>query len=86
VIEHCHDWDGDAYEIDEPAAERLSADHPVAASLLLHSIFKWIMVTRISSNLGILRIQMPFHLPAPRSTPRSPKRWSSVPHPSWRSC
>jgi hypothetical protein len=38
VIEHCHDWDGDAYEIVEPAAERLSADHPVAASLLLRSM------------------------------------------------
>jgi hypothetical protein len=38
VIEHCHDWDGDAYEIYEPAAERLSADHPVSASLLLRSM------------------------------------------------
>jgi hypothetical protein len=38
VIEHCHDWDGDAYEIYEPAAERLSADHPVAASLLLRAM------------------------------------------------
>ena len=38
VIEHCHDWDGEAYEIVEPAAERLSAAHPVAASLLLRSM------------------------------------------------
>lgn len=38
VIEHCHDWDGDAYEIYEPAAERLSVDHPVAASLLLRAM------------------------------------------------
>lgn len=38
VIEHCHDWDGDAYEIYEPAAESLSAEHPVAASLLLRSM------------------------------------------------
>jgi hypothetical protein len=38
VIEHCHDWDGDAYEIYEPAAERLSTDHPVAAILLLRSM------------------------------------------------
>ena len=38
VIEHCHDWDGDADEIHEPAAERFSADHPVAASLLLRSM------------------------------------------------
>ncbi len=38
VIEHMEDWDGDAYEIYGPAAERLSADHPVAASLLLRSM------------------------------------------------
>jgi hypothetical protein len=38
VIEHCQDWDGDAYEIYEPAAERLSGDHPLAATLLLRSM------------------------------------------------
>ena len=38
VIRHMEAWDGDAYEIYEPAAERLSADHPVAASLLLRSM------------------------------------------------
>lgn len=38
VIAHCHAWDGDAYEIYEPAAERLSADHPLAASLLLRAM------------------------------------------------
>lgn len=38
VIEHCHDWHGDAYEIYEPAAERLSAEHPLAASLLLRAM------------------------------------------------
>jgi hypothetical protein len=38
VLEHRHDWDGDAYEIYEPAAERLSADHPLAASLLLRAM------------------------------------------------
>jgi len=38
VIEHGHHWDGDAYAIYEPAAERLSADHPVAASLLLRAM------------------------------------------------
>lgn len=38
VISHAHRWDGDAYELYEPAAERLSADHPVAASLLLRSM------------------------------------------------
>ncbi|MFN9624615.1 MAG: DUF6880 family protein [Cyanobacteriota bacterium] len=44
VIEHCHDWDGDAYEIYEPAAERLSADHPVAASLLLRAMVAFALV------------------------------------------
>jgi hypothetical protein len=38
VIEHWQDWDGDAYEIYGPAAERLSADHPVAATLLLRAM------------------------------------------------
>jgi hypothetical protein len=38
VIAHWQQWDGDAYEIYEPAAERLSADHPLAASLLLRAM------------------------------------------------
>ena len=38
VIAHWQEWDGDAYEIYEPAAERLSADHPLAASLLLRAM------------------------------------------------
>jgi hypothetical protein len=38
VLEHWEAWDGDAYEIYEPAAERLSADHPVAATLLLRAM------------------------------------------------
>jgi hypothetical protein len=38
VMEHWQDWDGNAYDIYEPAAERLSADHPVAASLLLRAM------------------------------------------------
>jgi hypothetical protein len=38
VIEHRQAWDGDAYAIYEPAAERLSADHPLAASLLLRAM------------------------------------------------
>ena len=38
VIDHWEVWDGEAYEIYEPAAERLSADHPVAASLLLRTM------------------------------------------------
>jgi hypothetical protein len=38
VIAHWQDWDGDAYAVYEPAAERLSADHPLAASLLLRAM------------------------------------------------
>jgi hypothetical protein len=38
VIEHGQAWDGDAYEIHAPAAERLSAEHPVAATLLLRAM------------------------------------------------
>jgi hypothetical protein len=38
VLRHRQAWDGDAYEVLEPAAERLSADHPLAASLLLRSM------------------------------------------------
>lgn len=38
VIDRWQDWDGDAFEIYEPAAERLSGDHPLAASLLLRAM------------------------------------------------
>jgi hypothetical protein len=38
VVAHCEEWDGNAYEIYEPAAERLAADHPIAASFLLRSM------------------------------------------------
>lgn len=38
VIAYGSAWDGDAYEIYEPAAERLSADHPAAANLLLRAM------------------------------------------------
>jgi hypothetical protein len=38
VIEHAQAWRGEAFEIHAPAAERLSADHPVAATLLLRSM------------------------------------------------
>lgn len=38
VIAHAHDWDGDAYAIYEPAADRLSANHPLAATLLLRAM------------------------------------------------
>jgi hypothetical protein len=38
VIEHRHAWDGEAYALYEPAAERLSGDHPLAATLLLRAM------------------------------------------------
>lgn len=38
VIAHGQAWDGEAYEIHEPAAERLSAEHPLAATLLLRAM------------------------------------------------
>jgi hypothetical protein len=38
VIEHWEEWDGEAFEIYAPAAERLSAGHPVAATLLLRAM------------------------------------------------
>jgi len=44
VIAQREAWDGDAYEIYEPAAERLSADHPVAASVLLRAMVVFALV------------------------------------------
>ncbi|MEB3307260.1 MAG: hypothetical protein VKK98_03810 [Cyanobacteriota bacterium] len=38
VLAHGQEWVGEAYEIYEPAADRLSADHPLAASLLLRAM------------------------------------------------
>ncbi len=38
VIEHRHAWDGEAYGLYEPAAERLSGDHPLAATVLLRAM------------------------------------------------
>lgn len=38
VIKHGQRWDGDAYEVLAPAAERLSPGHPLAATLLLRSM------------------------------------------------
>lgn len=38
VLRHEDEWDGDAYSIHTAAAERLSADHPLAATLLLRSM------------------------------------------------
>jgi hypothetical protein len=44
VIAQREAWDGDAYEIYEPAAERLSADHPVAASVLFRAMVVFALV------------------------------------------
>ncbi len=38
VIENWEQWNGEAHAVYGPAAERLSADHPVAASLLLRAM------------------------------------------------
>ena len=38
VIEHWQEWDGEAFEIYGPAAERLSGEHPLAATLLLRAM------------------------------------------------
>ena len=38
VIENRRSWNGEAVEIYGPAAERLSAEHPIAASLLLRAM------------------------------------------------
>jgi hypothetical protein len=45
AIAHCRHWDGDAYEIYEPAAERLCADHPLAATLLLRAMVVFALAT-----------------------------------------
>ncbi|MCP9931916.1 hypothetical protein KBY82_14120 [Cyanobium sp. AMD-g] len=38
VLAHANDWDGEAYVLHSAAAERLSADHPLAATLLLRAM------------------------------------------------
>jgi len=38
VIQHQQAWERDAYELYEAAAERLSADHPLAATVLLRAM------------------------------------------------
>ncbi len=38
VLAHATEWDGEAYAIHSAAAERLSADHPLAATLLLRAM------------------------------------------------
>ena len=38
VIDHREGWDGDAYEVLAPAAERLSAGYPLAAIILLRAM------------------------------------------------
>ncbi len=45
VLEHADAWDGDEFAIHAPAAERLSADHPVAATLLLRAMVVFALST-----------------------------------------
>jgi hypothetical protein len=45
AIAHCRHWDGEAYEIYERAAERLCADHPLAATVLLRVMVVFALAT-----------------------------------------
>ena len=45
VLAHGPDWDGEAYEILGPAAERLSSEQPLAATLLLRSMLVFALST-----------------------------------------
>lgn len=44
VMAHRQAWDGDAFDIYGPAAERLSADHPLAATVLLRAMVVFALV------------------------------------------
>ena len=50
VLQHRRAWDGDAYEIYEPAAERLSADYPLAATVLLRAMVVFALQMRRSKR------------------------------------
>ena len=41
VLAHEDEWEGDAYTIHSAAAERLSKDYPLAATLLLRPMVFW---------------------------------------------
>lgn len=45
VLAHRQAWDGDDYALHEPAAERLSAGHPLAATLLLRAMVVFALST-----------------------------------------
>jgi hypothetical protein len=45
VLAHGPDWDGEAYEILAPAAERLSAEQPLAATVLLRAMLVFALST-----------------------------------------
>ncbi len=47
---HAAAWDGEAYAIHSAAAERLSADHPLAATLLLRPMVWWALAMGRSSR------------------------------------
>ncbi len=50
VLAHPTDWDGEAYAIHSTASERLSADHPLAATLLLRPMVWWALAMGRSSR------------------------------------
>jgi hypothetical protein len=45
VLTHGADWDGESYEILAPAAERLSAEQPLAATVLLRAMLVFALST-----------------------------------------
>jgi hypothetical protein len=45
VIDHRDQWDGDAFEVLVPAAERLSPSHPLAATILLRAMVVFALAT-----------------------------------------
>jgi hypothetical protein len=50
VLEQRESWDGDAFEVLAPAAERLAAGHPLAATVLLRAMVGFALVNGRSSR------------------------------------
>jgi len=45
VLEQHESWDGDAFEVLAPAAERLAVGHPLAATILLRAMVVFALAT-----------------------------------------
>jgi len=50
VLDHREHWDGDAFEVLVPAAERLGTSHPLAATVLLRAMVRFALVNGRSSR------------------------------------